>query len=87
MTTNRKQTKRLLIAGYPGVTLRMDGHRIVLEPVPLYRLWDDVHGLLPKKYEFSTDLTSIELVEVLVEVLESHYNGQGTIRETQFCEG
>ena len=70
--TTIKQSKRLLAAGYPDVDLRMVGHSIVVMPVPLYRLWDAVHQL-NVWHEFRNDLTSNELIEALVQILEEHY--------------
>lgn len=71
-STTIKQSKRLLAAGYPDVDLRMSGHTVVVEPVPLGRLWDAVHQL-NVWHEFRNDLTSNELIEALVQILEDHY--------------
>ena len=40
-----KQSFRMLEAGCPEVSLRMDGHKIIAEQMPLGRLWDIVHNL------------------------------------------
>lgn len=70
--TTIKQSKRLLAAGYPDVDLRMDGHSVAVTPVPLGRLWDAVHQL-NTWHDFRNDLTSNELIEALVQILEEHY--------------
>ena len=71
--TTRKQSMRLLAVGYPGVGLILnDSHHIITQPVPLGRLWDDVHQL-NTWYDFRNDLTSNELIEALVQILEDHY--------------
>lgn len=71
-TTTRKQSARLLEAGFPKVTLRMVGHTVVVEPLTLGQLWDAVHEL-NTWYEFRNDLSSNELIEALVQTLEMHY--------------
>ena len=70
--TTRNQTMRLLKAGCPGIRTGMDGHRITSEPIQLDRLWDMVHAT-GDEYELPTDLTSAELMEALVAILEKHY--------------
>lgn len=70
--TTHKPSARLLAVGFPGVRVGLHGHRISLEPVPLGKLWDAVHAL-GTWYEFRNDLTSNELVEALVRILEDHY--------------
>lgn len=71
-TTTKKQSNRLLAAGYPKMTLRMVGHTVVVEPLTLGQLWDAVHEL-DTWYEFRNDLSSNELIEALVQTLEMHY--------------
>ena len=75
--TTKEQGFRLVKAGCPEVSLRMDGHKIVPEPIPLGRLWDLVHNItepeLGPAWEFPTELTSNELIEALVRALEDHY--------------
>ena len=63
---------RLLKAGCPDIRTGMDGHCITFEPIQLDRLWDMVHAL-GFEYELPTELTSAELVEALVAILEKHY--------------
>ena len=70
--TTHKQAMRLLAVGYPGVHVGLRGHQITVEPVPLGKLWDAVHAL-DTWYEFRNDLTSNELIEALVRILEDHY--------------
>lgn len=70
--TTRNQTMRLLKAGCPGIRTGMDGHRITFESIQLDRLWDMVH-VTGCEYEIPTELTSAELVEALVAILEKHY--------------
>lgn len=71
-TTTKKQSNRLLAAGYPKMTLRMVGHTVVVKPLTLGQLWDAVHEL-NIWYEFRNDLSSNELIEALVQTLEMHY--------------
>lgn len=73
--TTIKQSFRMLEAGCPEVRLRMDGHKIIAEQMPLGRLWDTAHNL-GLEYEFPTDLTSNELVEALVRAIEDYYRNQ-----------
>ena len=71
-TTTKKQSNRLLAAGYPKMTLRTVGHTVVVEPLTLGQLWDAVHEL-NTWYEFRNDLSFNELIEALVQTLEMHY--------------
>ena len=64
--------RRLLAAGCPFVSIRMDGHKIVPEPIPLGRLWDIAHSL-GLEYESPLELTSNELTEALVAAIETYY--------------
>lgn len=78
--TTKQQTERLLIAGYPHIHSRMDGHKVYFDPVPLGRLWQSVH-LLDTRYELPTDLNSEQLIEALVRILEAHFNGNGPYKD------
>ena len=73
--TTIKQSFRMLEAGCPDVQLRMEGHKIVAEPMPLGRLWDIVHNL-GVEYDFPVEMTSNELVEALVRAVEDYYGNQ-----------
>ena len=73
--TTKKQAQRLLAAGYPDLLVRMDGHHVYIQPEPLGRLWDAVHRL-DAYYHFRSDLTSEELIEELVAILENHYRNR-----------
>lgn len=72
--TTIKQTWRLIEAGCPEVSLRMDGHHVTPEPLPLGKLWDIAHKL-ELEFDFPLELTSNELVEELVTIIEDHYHG------------
>ena len=75
--TTIEQGRRLLAAGCPFVKLHMTEttHKIVPDPIPLWRLWDMVHKL-GLEYEFPTELTSKELTEALVSALEDYYRSE-----------
>ena len=73
--TTIKQSFRMLEAGCPEIPLRMSGHKIVADNIPLGKLWDIVHNL-GLEYEFPTELTSNELVEALVRAIEDYYHNQ-----------
>ena len=70
--TTIAQGRRLLAVGCPEVSIRMDGHKILPEPIPIGRLWDIAHSL-GLKYDFPLELTSNELTEALVTAIEKHY--------------
>lgn len=57
------------------MSIRMDGHKIVPEPIQLGRLWDIAHGL-GLEYEFPLELTSEELTDALVTALEDYYRDE-----------
>jgi hypothetical protein len=78
--TTIHQGRRLLTAGCPDVSIRMDGHKIVPEPISLGRLWDIAHGL-GLEYEFPLELTSNELTEALVAALENYYRDENTTQD------
>ena len=67
--------RRLLAAGCPYVSIHMDGHKIIPEPIQLGRLWDIAHGL-GLEYEFPLELSSAELAEALVAALEDYYKDE-----------
>lgn len=73
--TTISQGRRLLAAGCPDVSIRMDGHKIAPEPIPLGRLWDIAHKL-ELEYEFPLELTSNELIEAIVAAIEDHYRSE-----------
>jgi len=71
--TTKKQSERLLAVGFPDVGVLLDrDHHIILQPVTLGKLWDAVRAL-DTWYDFRNDLTSAELIEALVQILEDHY--------------
>ena len=72
--TTIKQTWRLVEAGCPEVTLKMDGHHVTPEPIPLGRLWD-IALKLQIEYDFPLELTSNELIDGLVNAIEDYYHG------------
>ena len=73
--TTISQGRRLLTAGCPDVSIRMDGHKIVPEPISLGRLWDIAHKL-GLEYEFPLELTSNELIEAIVTAIEDYYRDE-----------
>lgn len=72
-TTTRAQGRRLLAAGFP-VETHMEGHKIVVEYIPLHKLWNEVHKL-DRTYELPTSMNAATLIESLVCILEKHYAG------------
>lgn len=73
-TTTRAQGRRLLAAGFPAET-HMEGHKIVVDYIPLHKLWNEVHKL-DATYELPTSMNAATLIEALVCILEKHYAGK-----------
>ena len=73
-TTTRAKGRRLLAAGFPAET-HMEDHKIVVDYIPLHKLWNEVHKL-DATYELPTSMNAATLIEALVCILEKHYAGK-----------
>jgi len=75
--TTRSQGMRLLAAGCPSVHLSTVGHYVHVEPIQLGRLWDLVRNSGAAPEGLSTGMSSVEVIEALVTILENHYGEKG----------
>lgn len=70
--TTHEQGLRLVKAGYSDVTLVVDEfHHIMAKPIPLGKLWDAVRKL-DRMAHIPTTISSKDLVETLVRILEEN---------------
>ena len=71
MYTSVNQSRRLMAAGCDFVKVTMAGHKIILHPVSLAKLWDVVADL-PEWVEIPAGIHSFDLVEFLVQAIVNH---------------